>query len=123
MQMANVNSEKFFKEMNVAFVIGDLEFIERHIADDVVWKMEGEETIEGKQKFLDYVGNMDSDHDVKVTIDHVRTDGLQATVTGKMTIDDKKGGIQSYSYQDIYEMDREEGGKIVSLTSTTQEDS
>ncbi|MCP2034631.1 ketosteroid isomerase-like protein [Planomicrobium sp. HSC-17F08] len=121
--MANVNSEKFFKEMNVAFVIGDLEFIERHIADDVVWKMEGEETIEGKQKFLDYVGNMDSDHDVKVTIDHVRTDGLKATVTGKMTIDDKKGGIQSYSYQDIYEMDREEGGKIVSLTSTTQEDS
>ncbi|WKA49260.1 nuclear transport factor 2 family protein [Planococcus liqunii] len=121
--MANVNSEKFFKEMNVAFVIGDLDFIEKHIADDVVWKMEGEETIEGKQQFLDYVGSMDSDHDVKVTIDHVRADGLQATVTGKMTIDDKKGLVKSYSYQDIYEMDREEAGKIVSLTSTTKEDS
>lgn len=120
--MANVNSEKFFKEMNVAFVIGDMEFIGKHIADNVVWKMEGEETIEGKEQFLQYVGNMDSDHDVKVTIDHVRTDGLQATVTGKMTIDDKNGAVKSYSYQDVYEMDREEGGKIISLTSTSKEE-
>ena len=121
--MANVNSDKFFKEMNVAFVIGDVDFIGRHIADDVEWKMEGEETIVGKEQFLNYVGNMDDDHDVKVTIDHVRTDGLQATVTGKMTIDDKNGAIKSYSYQDVYEMDREEDGKIISLTSTTHEDS
>lgn len=120
--MANVNSEKFFKEMNVAFVIGDIDFIGRHIADDIVWTMEGQETIHGKEAFLHYVGDMDTTHDVKVTIDNVRTEGLQATVTGKMTVNVPDGEMKSYSYRDVYQVDREEGGKIVSLTSITNED-
>ncbi|WKA56878.1 nuclear transport factor 2 family protein [Planococcus shenhongbingii] len=120
--MADVKSEKFFKEMNIAFVIGDLDFIEKHIADDITWEMEGEKTIRGKEEFLSYVGAMDTNHDVKVTIDKVRTEGLQATVSGKMMVNEKDGNVKSYSYQDIYEVNSESGGKITNLISVVNED-
>lgn len=115
--MADKSTEKFFREMNVAFVIGDVDFLSRHIADDVVWALDGRDKIEGKQAFLAHVKEMDVTDDVKLTIDHIATNGLESAVTGKMTVTHNGGSSETYSYRDVYQVDPKDDRLIKSLAS------
>ncbi|MGO1059278.1 nuclear transport factor 2 family protein [Planococcus sp. FY231025] len=102
--MADKSAEKFFREMNVAFVIGDVDFLSRHLAEDVVWDREGRDTIEGKQAFLAHVEEMDIKDDVEMTIDEIDINGSESAVSGKMTVKHNGGNAEQYAYRDVYQV-------------------
>lgn len=119
--MSDKNTEKFFREMNVAFIIGDVDFLTRHIADDVVWEMEGRDTLQGKEAFLAHVEEMDVKDDVEMTIDDIEINGLESAVSGTMTVTHDGGNIETYSYRDVYQVDPENDRLIKALVSVINE--
>lgn len=120
--MADKSSEKFFREMNIAFVIGDVDFLARHIADDVVWEMDGKNTLRGKKAFLAHVEELDVEDDVELTIDEIEINGLESAVSGKMTVTHEGGKTETYSYRDVYQVDPENDRLIRALVSVINEE-
>lgn len=120
--MADKSTEKFFREMNIAFVIGDVDFLARHFADDIVWEMEGMDTLQGKEAFLAHVQEMDIKDDVKMTIDDIEVDGLGRTVSGKMTVTHDGGNIGTYSYRDVYQVSPNNDRLVIALVSVINEE-
>lgn len=115
--MAIEAKPEFFRKAIEASSNRDYDFYENALADDVVWTLADGE-LHGKQAFLDYMKKktMEMDGGMKLTIDSLLTNGLEAVVKGVMTFTSTAGKDKKYLYCDVYQL-HDQKEKIQHLTS------
>jgi ketosteroid isomerase-like protein len=111
--MSQKNKE-IVEKVNAAFAENNPEVFLSNCADDVTWTMVGEKTNEGKKAIQEWLAEMKDMEPPKFTVDNTIAEGDSVVSCGDMTMKDKDGKVQYYSYCDIY---RFENDKIAELTS------
>ncbi|MFD2629803.1 nuclear transport factor 2 family protein [Oceanobacillus kapialis] len=109
-------NQEFFKEINNAFMTGDVDTLIRNIADDIIWNMVGDKVIKGKDeviKELEPMRGFKVPHQTKQIITH----GNTAVIEGTMTLDDGHGNKKKYAFCDIYKLNKFKNGKISEITA------
>lgn len=97
------NSPKslLLRDFNIAVAQGDLEFIGRHVTDDIVWHLlepDGQKKIQGRDEVLaEYKHNMVIVPE-KFTIDNVISHGNAGAANGRIRAKDGR----SYAFCDVY---------------------
>ena len=102
------------KQLDDAFASGNLEIFYSLCSDDVVWEMAGEKTVKGIPAIREWMGSMGEMPLPKMFDTVVIVDGERASAFGKMTMQNEKGGKDTYDYCDIYRFSND---KIVELKS------
>lgn len=111
--MSEKNKE-VVEKVNAAFAEGSVEGFLTHCSEDIVWTMIGEEKRSGKKVIRDWMSSMEGQEPPKFTVDNLLADGDLVVANGDMTMKDKDGKIEPYSYCDIY---RFSDANITELTS------
>jgi ketosteroid isomerase-like protein len=111
--MSQKNKE-IVEKVNAAFEQNDPEVFLSNCAENVTWTMVGEKTSNGKKAIQEWLAEMKDMEPPKFTVDKIIAEGDGVVCCGDMTMKDKDGKNQQYSYCDIY---RFEGDKIAELTS------
>lgn len=111
--MSQKNKE-IVEKVNAAFAENNPEVFLSNCAEDVTWTMVGEKTNKGKKAIRDWLAEMKDMEPPKFTVDRTIAEGDSVVCCGDMTMKDKEGKNQPYSYCDIY---RFENDKIAELTS------
>lgn len=114
--MSNRNRE-IVEKVNAAFAEGNFEGFLSFCTDDVVWTMVGDRTVKGKENIRQWMKSMEAEHPEppKFTVtDPIIAEGDFVVARGEMTMKDKDGRTNQYSYCDIY---RFRDGRIVELNS------
>ncbi len=88
-------------------------------ADEILWRMVGEETAEGKEEVRKWMSIGIENGDVtfdppRITYTNVIEENKSVAVYGEMEITKKNGDMTKFSYCDIYRFKDE---KIIKLTS------
>lgn len=109
------NSPKmeFLKELNIAFVKGDVAFITESVTDDIVWNIIGDKKIEGKEKFTVELEKMKSEKVSELVLEQILSHGKEGAVNGILKMQDGK----KYAFSDFYVFQGAKGTKIKSMTS------
>lgn len=93
----NAPRKNVLKEVTVAYVQNNLDYLSKMMADDVVWHIVGDKRIDGKEQLLENV--QQSYRDIKqLQIDKIITHGTTAALNGLITRND---GTE-YAYCDVY---------------------
>lgn len=95
----NAPRKGFLKEFNRAFAEGDVDFLRECVSDDVVWEIVGEETLRGREAFIEALEAMASKQAVRLILHHVITHGKEAAAHGELHFVD--GEIAHFC--DVYE--------------------
>lgn len=111
--MANMNKQ-IVEKVNASFAEGETEVFLEHCKPDVVWKMVGEETRTGVDTIRKFMASMGDMEPPKFSAINVIGEGDYVAANGDMTMKNKEGKTESYSFCDIYRFDV---GKIAELTS------
>ncbi|HEV8591900.1 MAG TPA: nuclear transport factor 2 family protein [Pyrinomonadaceae bacterium] len=111
--MANTNKH-IVERVNASFAEGETEVFLEHCKPEVVWKMVGEETRTGVDTIREFMASMGDMEPPKFSAINVIGEGDYVAATGDMTMKNKDGKTESYSFCDVYRFD---GGKIAELTS------
>jgi ketosteroid isomerase-like protein len=111
--MANTNKQ-IVEKVNASFSNGETEVFLEQCKPDVVWKMVGEETRTGVDTIRKFMASMGDMEPPKFSDINVIGDGDFVAANGDMTMKNKDGKTEAYSFCDIYRFD---GGKIAELTS------
>jgi uncharacterized protein len=107
----SAKNKEIVEQVNAAFAQNSVEGFLSVCADDVVWTMVGDKTVEGKDAIRQWMASMDLEP-LKFTVDNVIAEGDFVTAHGDMTMKDKDGKAVPYSCCNIY---RFRGDKIVEL--------
>jgi ketosteroid isomerase-like protein len=109
------NSPKriLLKDLNIAFVTGDLDFVAGVVTDDITWTMVGDDSVQGKQPFLETVRGMNGADVAKLTIHSVITHGREGAANGTLEL---KNGKQ-YEFCDVFQFRGAKGTRIKSIRS------
>ena len=109
------NSPKniLLKNLTVAIVNGDVEFILASVTDDICWNIVGSMLIRGKDDFAEVLEQMKSDKATTLTIKHIATHGKAGAVDG--TIKMKNGKTRAFC--DVYEFGNAKGTRVKEITS------
>ena len=113
--MAATNKDIVAK-VNAAFADGNVDGFLACCADDVVWTMVGDTTVQGKDAIRQWMASMGPMEPPTFTVTHVLAEGDFVTAYGDMTMQDKDGKVVPYAYCDIY---RIQGDQIVELGPVT----
>ena len=111
--MANTNKQ-IVEKVNASFADGKTEVFLEQCKPDIVWKMVGEETRTGVDTIRKFMASMGDMEPPKFSAINVIGEGDFVAANGDMTMKNKDGKTESYSFCDIYRFD---GGKIAELTS------
>jgi uncharacterized protein len=111
--MANTNKQ-IVEKVNTSFADGETEVFLENCKPDVVWKMVGEETRTGVDAIRKFMASMGDMEPPKFSAINVIGEGDYVAANGDMTMRNKDGKTESYSFCDIYRFD---GDKIAELTS------
>lgn len=108
------NNKVIVEKVNAAFAKGDTEVFLEHCLDNVVWNMVGEKTTKGVKAIREWMASMGGMEPPKFTVDTMIADGDFVACYGDMTMKNKTGSSEDYSYCDVY---RFSGDKIAELRS------
>jgi ketosteroid isomerase-like protein len=111
--MSEKNKETVEK-VNAAFAENNPDVFLSNCADNAVWNMVGEKTTNGKKAIQEWLAEMKDMEPPKFTVDRIVAEGDSVVCYGDMTMKDKDGMNQSYSYCDIYRFEKD---KVTELTS------
>lgn len=105
--------KRMVQQVNDAFAAGDTEKFLSLCAEDVVWTIAGEETVEGKAAVRKWMGTMEGEPP-KLTVEAIIAEGDRAMAQGRMMMKGSSGAEESYVYCDVY---RFRDGQIAELTA------
>lgn len=111
--MANTNKQ-IVEKVNAGFAANNPEVFLEQCKDDVVWKMVGDETRTGVDNIRQWMAQMKDMEPPKFSVDTLIGEGDYVVSSGDMTMKNKEGKEEAYSYCDLYRFD---GNKIAELTS------
>lgn len=104
---------EFLKDFNVAYGKGNPDFLTENVTDDIVWKIIGDKTIEGKEKYAAALEEMKEMEVTEMTIEKVVTHGKEGAVNGTLTM----GDGETYAFADFYEFKNTRAKELRSITS------
>jgi hypothetical protein len=109
------NSPKniFAQEIVIAMVENDIDLLRDSVADDVSWKIVGEEEIQGRESFLDQVRSKNGNKVSKLEIFHVVTHGKAGAVNGTRSF----GAGKIHEFCDVLEFTNTSGKRVASISS------
>lgn len=87
------------REFNLAFIEGDVERTVGFVAEDVVWELVGEGTIEGREGMRAWLESMGGKQARRVEFEHFITHGRVAAVNGSYEMESGS----SFRFCDVYE--------------------
>jgi hypothetical protein len=109
------NSPKniFVQEITIAFAKDDSKFILSRVMDDIRWNIIGDRLIEGKDRFVEALGEMKKDAVEVLTIRHIATHGKAGAVDGTIRLEN--GKLRAFC--NVYEFSNSKGSAIKEITS------
>lgn len=111
--MADTNKQ-IVEKVNAAFAENNPEVFLGFCKDDVKWNMVGDEIRTGVDTIREWMKSMGDMEPPKFTVENLFGEGDIVAANGDMTMKNKEGKDESYSYCDVYKF---EDGKIAELTS------
>ena len=93
----NSPKREFLRDFTIAYAEGNHEFITQQIADDVVWKIYGDQRIEGREAFAAAMQEMSADKTDELTMHQIITHGKEGAVNGQFQMADGK----QYAFCDV----------------------
>jgi hypothetical protein len=85
----NSPKNKFVEDLEVAFAEQDLDFILNSVTDDIIWKVAGQVTTEGKEELLQWLQQAENDKVDEVRITHAITHGKTGAANGTRKLKNK----------------------------------
>ena len=107
-------NKRSVQKINDAFARGDSETFLSNCKEDVSWTMVGEKQTNGKSEIREWMASMEGMEPPVFTVDKMIADGNSVACYGDMTMKNKEGLAENYSYVDISEFD---GEKVADLKS------
>ncbi|MDO6436108.1 nuclear transport factor 2 family protein [Cyclobacterium sp. 1_MG-2023] len=108
----NSPKKAFLKTFNESFASGNATFICSHVSEDIVWKIHGDKTIKGKQKFTKEIHAMKHNIADELIIHSIITHGKEASVNGEIKM---KNFI--YAFCDVYRFTSAASSQIIEIQS------
>lgn len=105
----------FLRHYNDAFIAPDLDFIIDNVTDDVRWEMAGESVLEGKEAFIQSMGQMRGMDILEMNVDDIFVSEGKGAVTGTMRTRDPSGEEYHFAFCDLYELRGESDPKVSKL--------
>ena len=102
------------EKVNDGLAKNDPEVFLSNCRDDVKWNMVGDDTRTGVETIRTWMKSMGDMEPPKFTVDNLIGEGNVVVANGDMTMRNKEGKDESYSYCDVYNF---QDGKIAELTS------
>lgn len=106
-------NQELLQNINEAFANNDMDFILKHVTDDIKWTVAGDFLVEGKQDFAEALKSMESEEPYDLKISHIITHGKHAAVDGVMTTTDGK----QYAFCDVYTFSGFKNPKVKEMRS------
>ena len=106
--------KSIIEKVNASFAEGNIEGFLDHCTDGVTWTMMGQDPVSGKTAIRQWMKEMECPEPPSFTVDSLISEGDVVVSTGEMTMNNKEGAAESYSYCDVY---RFSAGKIDELRS------
>ena len=107
-------NKEVVKKVNKAFAENKPEVFLSACSDDVYWQIVGDRSFRGKKAVEEFMKSMKDMEPPKFAVDEVIEDGDTVTSCGSMTMKNKNGQTDPYSFCDIYRFRNDE---IVELNS------
>jgi hypothetical protein len=109
----NAPKKEFIKELNIAFARNDIPYLLKSVTEDIVWKLVGENTIIGKDKFEIALNEMKNAKSSELILERILTHGKEGAASGVIKMEDGR----TYEFADFYEFNGAKGTKIKSIIS------
>lgn len=109
----NAPRKLFLKDVNVAFINGDIKFFMDNISDAISWEIVGQSFVTGKAIFLESVQEHKLWKAQELVIDTIITHGPDASVSGQITMADNS----KIAFCDIYRF-KSAGGTTINSIKT-----
>jgi uncharacterized protein len=110
----SATNKEIIETVNASFGENNIEGFLKYCADDVVWRMVGEKTVNGPDGIREFVKSMGDMEPPQFTVSDLVAEGDIVVCRGEMTMKDKDGKAQPYSFCDIYKF---RGNQIAELSS------
>lgn len=107
-------NHSFFIKLNEAFAKWDIDYIADQLADEITWRVKGEQEIIGKSAIVDAFNKMKSSTSQEMILEHCIVDGKKASLAGTFVMTDKNAKIGRYAFCDIYVLN--DKGKIIEMS-------
>jgi hypothetical protein len=109
------NSPKmeFLKKFNIAFAEGNIEFLTKCVAAEIVWNIIGDRKIEGIDEFTEELEKMKSKKATELIIDQILSHGKEGASNGVMKMQNGK----KYAFSDFYVFKNTKSTDLKSITS------
>jgi len=95
----NSPRQGWLRNFNVAFIEGDIEKTLGFVAEDIVWELVGEGTIEGREGMRAWLRSMAGKKARRVELKHFITHGRTAAINGSYEME----GGSRFEFCDVYE--------------------
>lgn len=112
----NAPKKLFLRDLNIAFVKGDLDAIAGYLSEDILWGITGDRRVQGKDAFLKTFKEMmdaGTGETEELVIHHIITHGREAAVNGEIRMVDGR----LFSFCDVYEFSGAKGEQVKALWS------
>ena len=109
----NAPKKNFIRDVNLAFVEENVDYLLEHTAEDIVWTMTGTQPITGKAAFRAELERMHGNPVTKLTLDTILTHGREAAARGRLEFADGS----TYAFADFYLFTGAKGDRIRAITT------
>lgn len=109
---ANCPRETFLQDFNLAFANGNSDFLVAHVSEDVVWRIHGDRTHDGRAAFAAAVHAMREYLNYEFEIRSIVSRGRDAALIGMLT-----SGGKEYAFCDVYQFKDSAANLITSIDS------
>ena len=110
----SLENKQLVETLNEAWMSNDLEGLFSYYADDVVWTIAGEATLNGIQSIRDFMAQGGDHVPPQLTVDKLIAEGDTVICCGDMTMGGTPDCAGTYSYCDVYTITN---GKVSELRS------
>ncbi len=107
-------NKQLIEKLNEVWMSDDIEELFSYYADDVVWTIAGEATLNGIQSIRDFMSQGGDHIPPKLTVDNIVAEGDSVICYGDMTMGGTPDCAGTYSYCDVYTITN---GKVSELRS------
>ena len=107
-------NKQLVEKLNEVWMSNDIEGLFSYYADDVVWSIPGEVTLNGIQAVRDFMSHSGVHEPPKITVDKMVAEGDSVICYGDMTMGGTPECAGTYSYCDVYTI---KNGKVSELRS------
>ena len=107
-------NKQLIEKLNEVWMSNDIEELFSYYADDVVWTIAGEATLNGIQAIRDFMAQGGDHVPPQLTVDKIVAEGDSVICYGDMTMGGTPDCAGTYSYCDVYTIT---DGKVSELRS------